>query len=49
MEDGDFVEDDPELVARMREEFTASTAKFPYVSPVGAGDLPSLPTSMRAD
>ena len=37
----------PDLVAEMRAEFEESAATFPYVSPVGPDDHPSLPTSMR--
>jgi len=37
----------PALVAEMRAEFEKSSATFPYVSPVGPDDHPSLPTSMR--
>lgn len=37
----------PALVAEMRAEFEKSSATFPYVSPVGPNDHPSLPTSMR--
>lgn len=37
----------PDLVAEMREEFERSSSAFPYVSPVGPEDLPSLPSSMR--
>lgn len=37
----------PELVAAMRAEFEEASAAFPYVSPVGPDDHPSLPSSMR--
>jgi len=37
----------PELVAEMRSEFEEASADFPYVSPVGPDDHPSLPSSMR--
>lgn len=38
---------DPDLVASMRAEFERASAAFPYVSPVGPDDHPSLPSSMR--
>jgi aminobenzoyl-glutamate utilization protein B len=38
---------DPALVAEMRAEFERSSAIFPYVSPVGPDDHPSLPSSLR--
>lgn len=37
----------PEFVAEARAEFEASSATFPYVSPVSPNDHPSLPSSMR--
>ena len=40
---------DSALVSAAQEEFARSSASFPYVSPVGPDDLPSLPTSMRED
>ncbi len=37
----------PELVSAARDAFAKSSAKFPYVSPVGPKDKPSLPSNMR--
>lgn len=37
----------PELVRAMRVEFQKSSAKFPYVSPVGPDDMPSVPSHLR--
>ncbi|MFT7668998.1 MAG: aminobenzoyl-glutamate utilization protein B [Planctomycetota bacterium] len=37
----------PEIVEAMHAEFAESSARFPYVSPVGPDDHPSLPSSMR--
>ena len=37
----------PELVAAARAAFEESSAKFPYVSPIGPEDRPSLPSNMR--
>ena len=38
---------DAELVLAMRAEFEEQSATFPYVSPVGKDDLPSVPSHLR--
>lgn len=38
---------DPEAVDAMRAEFEQASATFPYVSPVGPDDVPSLPSHLR--
>ncbi|MFT7484872.1 MAG: aminobenzoyl-glutamate utilization protein B [Candidatus Paceibacteria bacterium] len=39
----------PKLVADAHSAFEKSSATFPYVSPVGADEHPSLPSSMRGE
>ena len=39
---------DPDLVLRLREEFEAASAEFPYVSPVDPDAPPRLPSHMSA-
>lgn len=40
---------DGALIGAAQHEFEQSSASFPYVSPVGPEDRPSLPTSMRPE
>ena len=40
---------DPELIAAIRAEFEEKAREFPYVSPVGPDDQPSLPSHLRED